>query len=232
MLVVGNENNKTFYMNNLITVKQFNNEEDFLEFIQILDNNSIKYETEIFNSGIDAASLRPIDKEFNVKIDRNDYSKVNNLLNAIAANDIENVDKSHYLFDFSDEELFDIIAKPDEWSAFDYQLSKRILKERGRTIDDDFLNSLKKRRIEQLAKPEASQSTWIMIGYVSAFCGGLLGIGIGWSIMASQKTLPNGEKIFSYNDEDRKNGKRIFYIGIIVASILLLWRIIEAANSI
>jgi hypothetical protein len=58
------------------------------------------------------------------------------------------------LFNFSDEELFDHLAKPDEWLAFDYQLAQKILDERGKQVDKEFLNSLKKAKIETLAKPE------------------------------------------------------------------------------
>jgi hypothetical protein len=212
-------------MSNLITIKEFKDEVSFLEFTQILKNNLIEYETEVFHTTIDPVTMRPIEKEFNVKVDKIDFKKVSDLLNLQASIDIGKVDTSHYLFDFTDNELFDIISKSDEWSIFDFQLAKKILNDRGRIIDEDFLNSLKKNRLEALSKPEESQSAWIIIGYFSALFGGFLGIGIGWSIMSMQKTLPNGEKIYTYSDEDRRSGRNIFYIGIIVTILIVIWKI-------
>ena len=50
----------------------------------------------------------------------------------------------------------------------------KILKERGKSVDDTLLNTLKKERLEDLARPEENQEAWIIIGYVFAFIGGLL----------------------------------------------------------
>jgi ATP-dependent Zn protease len=133
------------------------------------------------------------------------------------------------LFDFTDQELYDILAKPDEWSAFDYQLSQRILKERGKEIDKDFLNSLRKTRIEDLAKPEEKQTNNVWVGYLFSLLGGLIGIAIGWNMMSSKKKLPNGEEIFSYQENDRKHGKRIMILGIVMLIILTFLRIINRA---
>jgi len=60
---------------------------------------------------------------------------------------------------------------------------------------------------------------WIIVGYFLAVIGGLLGIIIGYLLMSSKKTLPNGVRVYSYNDNDRKHGKVIFIIGIIVIVI-------------
>lgn len=212
-------------MEQIITVKKFNNEDDFIAFLQILDENNIFHESEIFNSTIDPATFRPVEKDFVVRVKQSDFIKVNKILDEIALNNIQNVDKDHYLFSFSDSELYDILAKPDEWSAFDYHLAKKVLKEKGKNIDEEFLHSLKKARLEHLYKPEESQSTWIIIGYIMAFFGGLGGLAIGWHIMSYQKTLPNGEKIYVYQEKDRKNGKIIFYIGLVTLPVMLFLRI-------
>ena len=72
--------------------------------------------------------------------------------------------------------------------------------------------------MKALAKPEESQKSWIIAVYLFSFLGGGVGVIIGYSLWSSKKTLPNGERIYSYKSEDRKHGKNIFIIGLIVFS--------------
>ena len=75
------------------------------------------------------------------------------------------------------------------------------------------MEKLQEERLIQLTEPEKSQIEWILIGYVCAFLGGLLGIFIGWHLKAFKKTLPNGEKVLNYSPSDRIHGERIYAIG-------------------
>ena len=44
------------------------------------------------------------------------------------------------------------------------------------------------------------------MGYFFTIIGGLLGIFIGYSLFTVKKTLPNGKKVYSYSENDRKHG--------------------------
>ena len=89
------------------------------------------------------------------------------------------------------------------------------------------LASLKKERLNILSKPEENQRPWIIAGYLFSFLGGGIGIVIGYSLWTSKKTLPNGERIYSYNNADRKQGKTIFIIGLIVFPLALIVKILD-----
>ena len=86
--------------------------------------------------------------------------------------------------------------------------------------------SLKKERLKQLAKPEENQKPWIIGGYIFSFLGGFLGMIIGYFLWTSKKTLPNGERVHSYIEKDRKHGKYIFYIGVIIFPISLIFKVL------
>ena len=120
------------------------------------------------------------------------------------------------------EELYDILLRADEWSDLDYDLARQLLEQRGKPVDDQLLQSLRKQRIEDLAKPEGSQKTWIYVGYVFAILGGGLGIIIGYLIWKSKKTLPNGKRVYSYSDQDRPKGKLLFIISLVLFIIYLI----------
>lgn len=163
--------------------------------------------------------------EFEVRIKPSDFGKAEDLLEQQAENIIDQVDKDYYLFDFTDEELYEILLKSDEWNEFDYTLAQKILSKRGKSVDKPLLNSLKNERIKQLAKPEENQRSWIVAGYIFAFLGGILGIIIGYFLWTAKKTLPNGEKVYSYSENDRKHGKYIFIISVIIFPFALVLRV-------
>jgi hypothetical protein len=118
--------------------------------------------------------------------------------------------------------LFDILSKPDEWNEFDYQLSGLILRERGKEISSDTIDLLRKQRINELSKPDEGHRNWMYAGYIFALLGGLLGVFIGWHLSTFKKTLPNGQRVNGYNAQDRRHGRRIFIIGIIMFFISVM----------
>ena len=167
-----------------------------------------------------------LQNEFEVRIKQSDFKKAEEILEKNAENLIDQVDKDHYLFEFTDEELYEILLKSDEWNAFDYTLAQKILKKRGKSVDKELLNSLKNERLKDLAKPEENQRPWIIAGYIFSLLGGFLGLIIGYFLWTSKKTLPNGQKVYSYSANDRKHGKYIFYIGLIIAPTALLLKVV------
>ncbi len=154
------------------------------------------------------------------------FEAANDLLLQLASKQIDNVGKDYYIFDFTDEELMEIISKPDERCKLDYLLAEKLLKERGKEIIPEIAAAINKQRIQQLAQPEQSQTGWIIAGYIFSFLGGLLGVFIGWHLRFHKKTLPNGDKVFAYSTLDRKNGFNIFIIGIICFIFLIILKIL------
>jgi len=67
---------------------------------------------------------------------------------------INEISKEHYLYDFTNEELFDILFKKDEWSELDFQLSIKILNERGEKVDKKLLKKLEEERLNSLKEPK------------------------------------------------------------------------------
>ncbi len=156
-----------------------------------------------------------------LKLHPEDFTKADKVLADYYKTQLNSVDKEYYLFDFSDRELAEIIAKPDEWGPFDYQLAQKILGDRGQDITTERVELMKEQRIADLKKPEPAGSAWIYLGYLSAIFGGAIGIIIGALLINFKKTLPNGERVYAYRESDRRQGKLI--IGLSLLSILLWW---------
>ena len=212
----------------LITFRKFDDIALAYNLVELLKKHDITNLLEEVPTTFDPAfrTIDPALKEQLLKIKSSDFIRVNQLLKEEAINDIQNIEDDYPLFSFSDDELVDILAKADEWNAFDVSLAEKILADRGKSISGETILALNVKRIEELRKPETSQAVWIVIGYLCALCGGILGIFIGWHLSWQKKTLPNGEKVFEYNDGDRKHGKHIFYISVVVSSFFFIAKMV------
>lgn len=193
----------------------------------LLNQNNIATEIADNIPPVDSSfSGSTLQNQYEIKIQLTDFEKAEKVLDENAENLIDQIDKDYYLFSFSDDELYEILLKADEWNEFDYKLAQKILIQRGKSVDTELLKALKKQRIELLAKPEENQKSWIMAGYIFAILGGFLGILIGYSLWTSKKSLPNGQKVYSYDEKDRVHGKNIFYIGLIILPFYVIIRIL------
>ena len=161
--------------------------------------------------------------KYEIRIKQEDFSKAESILESHAKEMISRLGDDYYLFDFSDEDLYEVLLKSDEWNEFDYMLAQRILVNRGKSIDESLLKALKE-RIKTLSEPEGNQKPWLYVGYIFALLGGFIGIVIGYFLWTSKKTLPDGSKVYSYTAEDRSKGKALFFFA---TTILVVWILIQ-----
>jgi len=203
----------------LLTFQRFASKELTLPIIELLEENNIPYELEEDRLSFDPSNLSgnslPV---YLLKIPGSEFERVNTLL--LKSNSNIEIDEQHYLNSFTDAELIEILLKPDEWSRTDYILAQTLLKERGKEVNDDLLQALRKQRIEDLSQPEKGKF-WLIAGYILAILGGVLGVIIGLYMWSSKKTLPNGQRVYHFVKEERRHGFYIFIIGIVC---FILWR--------
>lgn len=186
--------------NNYLTYQKFNNEGEAFELAELLTANKIEFLLEDTSGNFDPSfANNDFNKEFRIKLQKHDFDHADKLLLSISEKYLNDIDKDYYLFAFSDEKLLRILTESDKWSKFDYLLAQKILKERGQEVSEKLLDTLRKQRIEELAKPEDSQKTWIMAGYLFAFLGGFLGLFIGWHLRSHKKALPNEDSVYAYS---------------------------------
>jgi hypothetical protein len=197
-----------------VTFQKFNDQYSAKQFGKLLSGQNIKYVLENNSLSFDPTfANNSFGTEYCIKIKNEDFEKVNAILEAKSEIEISEIDKDYYLLSFSDEELIDVIAKSDEWNKFDVSLAKKLLRDRGKEITSLQIEEIKKRRIAELSKPEKSQEGYIILGYITALLGGLLGIFVGWHLLTYKKTLPDGNRVYVYSEKDRKQGNRILILG-------------------
>ncbi|MBI1768333.1 MAG: hypothetical protein HYR67_08155 [Bacteroidetes bacterium] len=163
-----------------ITYKKYYEQERADVLKQILQENNIEFQVEEERESLDTLyGDKHFPRQFSIKIKQEDFPKADAVLKELSLKELATVGKDHYLFEFSDEELFEIISKPDEWNEFDFELAKKILKDHGKEINEDTVLLLKNKRLKELAKPEDRQTTMVYAGYFFALLGGAIGAFIG-----------------------------------------------------
>lgn len=204
----------------------FQSRDEFNDFVSLLNEHHIGFETEDYpiNFISDIRNDR-FSHEYIVKLKMEDFPVADKIQEELALEQLDDIPADYYLFDFSDDELFDILESKDEWSKLDYILAQKILEQRGITISDKELSMIQSERIDKLSEPEKHSPVWIAIGYISAALGGLIGIMIGWHLYNAKKVLPNGEQIPVYAQTDRNQGFYIFVVGIIVLVVAVAIRV-------
>ena len=212
---------------NFVTYRKFIFKDDALDLIEILKENNIDYVLDDNSSRLDSSFGNDDNtKQFVLKIEKENFERVEELEEKSISKSLDNVDKNYYLFESSDEDLIEIVLKKEEWNKFDYLLAQKILKERGKEINQDLIKAINKRRVEDLKTEEASPKWLIFIGYLFSILGGFIGIFIGLYLMNYKKTLPNGETIYGFGKEDRNSGKNVFICSLMGIIFWLIVRIL------
>ncbi|MCM5530319.1 hypothetical protein [Parasegetibacter sp. NRK P23] len=183
----------------------------------LLENNQKFFDPSFANN--------QIEHDISIKISSEKFSDAHKALDEYYQKSLHDVESDYYLFEFTDEELVEIISKPDEWGHFDYQLAQKILRDRGNEIKPEVANLLKVNRVKELAKPDSAHKYFIYLGYVSSVFGGLFGIIIGWTLAYFKKTLPDGRRVYAYRETERNHGTRMLLISCVSLTIWILLRL-------
>lgn len=184
-------------------------------------------ESEVIKESFSPASTfgeGSLSSNFEIRIKNIDRDKAEAIMIDVAEQFLSNIDPEHYLFSFSDQELIDLLSQKYEWSEIDILLSEKILNDRGVKIDHQKLSTENEIRILELAEPTKSNPLWIILGYIFAFFGGLLGLLIAYSVMKAKRKLPDGTMVYDYDESTRRHASVIFAISLIVISLAVILR--------
>jgi hypothetical protein len=154
-----------------------------------------------------------------LKVAPTNFERANAILEDFYMTRIQSMDPDYYLYTFTDEELLDIVQKPDEWGHLDFVLAKKLLADKGKAISPAQQEEFHQERLTQLAKPDKTHPLMILLGYFTAFAGGVFGFILGSLLVSSKKILPNGQRVYMYPISERRHGRRILIISAICFSL-------------
>lgn len=212
-----------------LTFKTFPGNDTAQDFATVLKQADLPYIIEEDAVVFDPSyANNQFQKDYHLKLRQQDFARANQVLEDYYKAQLGDVDKDYYLFSFSDEELQDILAKPDEWGHFDYQLAKKLLEERGKEVRPQQVEKLWNSRVTELSAPEVVKSSSIVINYIVAVFFFPVGLLIGWHWINAKKTLPNGNWVPIYAAHVQKHGVCIFVIALVMLLVTILGKIMAS----
>jgi hypothetical protein len=192
------------------------------QITELLDTAGIPYQRSalppIFDIGKIGAGE---DAEVVVSVPRNQYAAARAAMES-AVYLKEDLPDSHYLVTSTDEELIEVAAHSSEWSSFDVAHARRLMAERG--IDTKKIEDKRAERLRQLRLGQPASKQLIFMGWVFSILGGLIGLGIGWSLAHMKEKTPDGE-FYTYDEGSRAIGRNMLRVAVAVIAIAVVLRL-------
>lgn len=198
------------------------------EIATVLSKDNIDFQLIDNEKYFDATFVTDPSKiEYQILIQKEDFENAEKLITKYYSENLV-IPEDYYLKEFKDEELTEIIYKKDEWNEFDYEVAKSLLKDRGILISETDIERINSERLEKLKtdyeKPNEVKNL-IILGYIFSVIGFFasfvmsffifVSYGVSLVILKLKKQLPNGERVYYFNEKDRKHGRRIFVLSLI-----------------
>lgn len=228
-------------MSELLVFETFPGKEQAIRTAAVLENKGIAVAVEELKGPLDTNFIgQQFSNPFLLKIPGEQFKNARKLLMEHTTIDLSEVDEGYMLLQFSDRELLDVLAAPEDWGTYNCKLAEVLLKERGVTIPEQQLEYMEDIRIAEMKKPVNASWVWICFGYLSAllttgigmhnfqmiFLPGLFALGTGWALAGSKKTLPDGSRIEVFSAVARMHGRIIFVLAIVLCIIRIIGAII------
>lgn len=186
------------------------------EIVQVLQEHNIAYKLQDTSKDFDASFANNGAKDsFLIMLHVEDFDKASTLLEENTTLNIDEIDSRHPLFDFTTEELKDVVKNYDEWHPADVKLAKHLLEKQNVFVENAEITEQQNQKKTAALAPEKSSILTLAMGYVFCLMGGLAGIGIAIFLMTGKRTLPDGTKKYIYSKSDRAHGLYMLMAGVI-----------------
>jgi hypothetical protein len=204
----------------LITVKEFQDRELLGDYVELFEKAEIPFSVEDSKPRFDATFANDESRRYyRINVAPVNLGSALELCERMDQKIMAELPDDYYLFQFSDEELRDILVRSFEWNSLDVMLAKKLLLERGVPFSEDNITEERQEIIDQLDAPEKENTLIIVCGYIFSFLTMFVGLAIGLIILNSKKTTHDGFRVPRYNNRTRQHG---FYMLLIFAAEIII----------
>ncbi len=153
-------------MNNFIDYKKIPSDDSAKDLILLLEKNKIHFEIEDRSQRFSLVD-DPTDDFFIVRIKVEDFKTVDELVQVQSKSEVDLLGDDHYLHTFSNEDIIDTIANPEDWSRAEIKLAKNIAQQRKIDLSIKKLNKFKQKNIDENNKKAGkllkNTSNWFIL---------------------------------------------------------------------
>lgn len=192
----------------------FHQAEQAEEVKSILQENGIEVLVKENQPSFNAVFGTTSNYEAELFVKQGKHTKAKDILSQLFSKEAEQVDQDHYLYGFSDAELYEVVYHHAEWSELDVQIANKLLNERGVSNFDELKKELEQKNPLKYNTPTKNAAGLVLIGYISALLLTLIGTCIGIYLFTKKHQLPEGKTVHKYSRNDQLHGKIITTLGI------------------
>jgi hypothetical protein len=215
-----------------VNYKSFNDKAVAMELYEKLRQEGVPVEWE---SSVGIFDVSFANDEFMhlyyVKLRKQDFERADAILMEFVKQKNEKPKEGYYLYSFSNEELIDVLKNPLEWNEYDRYWAGRLLQERNIAVREEEFAYTKTENIDELRKPWKASKIWLLLPlvlfswalYTVYFFPAALCIFIGAYIAFSKKTLPNGDRVRAFSDDNWFLGILVMVAGILFTTFCMLF---------
>lgn len=225
-------------MSRYSSFQKFTSQAEADEMVQVLNANGVHATVEKDQEVLDKNFVgTQYDVYYRVMLPATDFDRAWQVLITTSHINLDDVPADYELLSFSKDELLEVLAKPDEWGAYNYNIAIALLRKQNIDIDMAKVEAIKQAHIAEIAAERGLSGSWYAGGYVfsvlAIFCylmgmsrtyywlysfyflPGSLGIILGIYIRFVRKTLPDGKRMFSFSSKARTHGLVMIVLGIV-----------------
>jgi hypothetical protein len=208
-------------MNQYLSYQKFATNDDTLSFIYLLKKYNIRFKIEDTTQIFDPTwANNNHELKVNVMVFADDFSKLDTILENQSELSIGDFDKEHYLFNFNNDELIDILKKSDEWSIQDRILARKILEQKQIVFSDEEITTWKEERYKLLEAEKRKNRT-----ISSAMFEALDDARGGFDTWQQKEILRDGTKVPLANKEERRDGLLKFIVAALIVIGILIFKV-------
>ena len=106
-------------------------------------------------------------------------------------------------------------------------MAQTLLDKRGKHVSDEVVEAYRNKRLEEVRQPKFGGYGTIIIGYIFAILGGVIGIFLAASLLG-KKRIFNGEKVNIYDKATRTNAIIYLTISILVIIVITTYFVVKS----
>ena len=193
--------------------------------LELLKDSDTAYELTDSNGPIEHIDPTQRYDKIEVWIAKDQFQAIDLLIEDKANSELDAIDKDYFIFEFSNDELRDVLINASEWSPLDLALANKLLKDRGDPFDKDELEKRREEKIAESASAREITQGRKTLGLIVALLFPLIGIIIALIYLLESKDDLSGKKAPKYGPTTKKHG-RIVIIAALVGTVLHTLRIL------
>ena len=201
--------------------KSFDSVEIAQLLTELLDESKTNYELHNSEGKIEGFDPSQPHGAIEVWVAEDQFDYIDDLIEEKVNSELDTVADDYFIFEFSNDELRNVLINAHEWSPLDLALANKLLKERGEPFEKEELHKIREEKIAESALARDISKGRKITGLIVAFLFPLIGIITALIYLLASKDDLSGKKVPKYGEPTKKHGKIVIIVALFGAVLII-----------